>query len=178
MKLNSWLETGLDGDVLLTPYVPKGITGYDDDDDDDDGLCNPVRIYGRKINIWYLHHGSHPCWCSGMLSNYTVFLTLTDLFVNSVTRRSEVLTTALMKIKISWCMTLCWLENSDVSEMVHSPKQSAKIYHSAWCTIPENLNFPSIPTVQILLKFDTLHYTLLKYEYCAFYSTNFVFCWN
>jgi hypothetical protein len=21
-------------DVLLTPYVPKGITGYDDDDDD------------------------------------------------------------------------------------------------------------------------------------------------
>jgi len=51
MKLNSWLETGLDGDVLLTPYVPKGITGYDDDDDDDDGLCNPVRIYGRKINI-------------------------------------------------------------------------------------------------------------------------------
>jgi len=31
MKLNSWLETGLDGDVLLTPYVPKGITGYDDE---------------------------------------------------------------------------------------------------------------------------------------------------
>jgi len=25
---------GSDGDVLLTPYVPKGITGYDDDDDD------------------------------------------------------------------------------------------------------------------------------------------------
>jgi len=33
MKLNGWLETGLDGDVLLTPCVPKGITGYDDDDD-------------------------------------------------------------------------------------------------------------------------------------------------
>ena len=33
MKLNSWLETGLDCDVLLMPYVPKGITGYDDDDD-------------------------------------------------------------------------------------------------------------------------------------------------
>jgi len=33
MKLNSWLETGLDGDVLLTPYAPKGITGYDDDYD-------------------------------------------------------------------------------------------------------------------------------------------------
>jgi hypothetical protein len=28
----SWGE--VDGDVLLTPYVPKGITGYDDDDDD------------------------------------------------------------------------------------------------------------------------------------------------
>ena len=30
MKLNSWLETGLDGDVLFTTYVPKGIKGYDD----------------------------------------------------------------------------------------------------------------------------------------------------
>jgi hypothetical protein len=29
VKLNS----SLDGDVLLTPYVHKGITGYDDDDD-------------------------------------------------------------------------------------------------------------------------------------------------
>ena len=27
VKLNSWPETGSDGDV----YVPKGITGYDDD---------------------------------------------------------------------------------------------------------------------------------------------------
>jgi hypothetical protein len=35
MKLSSWPEIGSDGDVLLTPYVPKGITGYDDDDDDD-----------------------------------------------------------------------------------------------------------------------------------------------
>jgi hypothetical protein len=33
MKLNSWPEIGSDGDVLLTPCVPKGITGYDDDDD-------------------------------------------------------------------------------------------------------------------------------------------------
>jgi hypothetical protein len=33
VKLSSWPETGLDGDVLLTLYVPKGITGYDDDDD-------------------------------------------------------------------------------------------------------------------------------------------------
>jgi hypothetical protein len=35
VKLNSWPEIGSDGDVLLMPYVPKGITGYDDDDDDD-----------------------------------------------------------------------------------------------------------------------------------------------
>ena len=35
VKLSSWLEIGSDGDVLLTPYVPKGITGYYDDDDDD-----------------------------------------------------------------------------------------------------------------------------------------------
>ena len=38
VKLSSWPEIGSDGDVLLTPYVPKGITGYaaaDDDDDDD-----------------------------------------------------------------------------------------------------------------------------------------------
>jgi hypothetical protein len=34
VKLNSWQEIGSDGDVWLTPYVPKGITGYDDDDDD------------------------------------------------------------------------------------------------------------------------------------------------
>jgi hypothetical protein len=35
VKLSSWPETGSDGDVLLTPYVPKGITGYDDDDDNE-----------------------------------------------------------------------------------------------------------------------------------------------
>ena len=34
MKLSSWPEIGSDSDVLLTPYVRKGITGYDDDDDD------------------------------------------------------------------------------------------------------------------------------------------------
>jgi hypothetical protein len=32
VKLSSWPEIGLDGDVLLTPYVSKGIAGYDDDD--------------------------------------------------------------------------------------------------------------------------------------------------
>jgi len=36
MKLNSWRGIGSDGDVLLTPCVPEGITGYEDDDDDDD----------------------------------------------------------------------------------------------------------------------------------------------
>ena len=43
MKLSSWPEIGSDGDVLLTPYVPKGITGYDDDDDDE---CFPE---GRAV---------------------------------------------------------------------------------------------------------------------------------
>ena len=38
MKLSSWPEIESDGDVLLMPYVPKGITGYDDDDDDDDDM--------------------------------------------------------------------------------------------------------------------------------------------
>ena len=38
MKLSSWPDIGSDGDVFLTPYVPKGITGHDDDDDDDDDV--------------------------------------------------------------------------------------------------------------------------------------------
>ena len=33
MKLNSWRGIGSDGDVLLTPYVPEGITGHDNDDE-------------------------------------------------------------------------------------------------------------------------------------------------
>jgi hypothetical protein len=32
VKLSSWSEIGSDGNVLLTPCGPKGITGYDDDD--------------------------------------------------------------------------------------------------------------------------------------------------
>ena len=32
MNLSSWPEIGSDGDVLLMPYVPKEITGYDDDE--------------------------------------------------------------------------------------------------------------------------------------------------
>ena len=31
MKLSSWQEIGSDGDILLMPYIPKGITGYDDE---------------------------------------------------------------------------------------------------------------------------------------------------
>jgi hypothetical protein len=52
VKLNSWPEIGSDGDVLLTPYVPKGITVYDDDDDDPDKfnfimtILILARIYG------------------------------------------------------------------------------------------------------------------------------------
>jgi hypothetical protein len=46
VKLSSWPEIGLDGDVLLTPYVPEGITGYDDDDDDDDDLT------WRAVPFW------------------------------------------------------------------------------------------------------------------------------
>jgi hypothetical protein len=33
VKFSRWPEIGLDADVLLTPYVPNRITGYDDDDD-------------------------------------------------------------------------------------------------------------------------------------------------
>ena len=46
MKLNSWPETGSDSDVLLTPYVPKGITGYDDD---------VYKMHGTYIKILKKH---------------------------------------------------------------------------------------------------------------------------
>jgi hypothetical protein len=36
VKLRGWPEIGPDDGVLLTAYVPYGITGIDDDDDDDD----------------------------------------------------------------------------------------------------------------------------------------------
>ena len=49
MKLSSWPEIGSDGDVLLTPYVPKGITGYDDDDDDDDDVKMALRKLATKV---------------------------------------------------------------------------------------------------------------------------------
>ena len=48
MKLNSWRGTGSDGDVLLTPYVPEGITGYDDE----------IQYCGNKkvIRIFFKSH--------------------------------------------------------------------------------------------------------------------------
>ena len=45
MKLSSWPEIGSDGDVLLTPYVPKGITGHHDDDDDSQIVCEVGKCY-------------------------------------------------------------------------------------------------------------------------------------
>jgi len=45
MKLNSWRGIGSDGDGLLTPYVPEGITGCDDDDDDDTGHNTVYRLH-------------------------------------------------------------------------------------------------------------------------------------
>ena len=53
--LSSWPEIGSDGNVLLTPYIPKGITGYDDDDDDDDD--NTLW----KIDLKYLE--GFEMWC-------------------------------------------------------------------------------------------------------------------
>jgi hypothetical protein len=50
VKLSSWPEIGSDGDVLLTPYVPKGITGYDDDDDDDEDSNVCFKNYGLNDN--------------------------------------------------------------------------------------------------------------------------------
>jgi hypothetical protein len=34
----------------LTPYVPKGITGYDDDDDDDDDEYGTKMSSYRTVN--------------------------------------------------------------------------------------------------------------------------------
>ena len=50
MKLSSWPEIGSDGEVLLTPYVPKGITGYDDDDDDDETIKLTVPSSFQILN--------------------------------------------------------------------------------------------------------------------------------
>jgi hypothetical protein len=51
VKLSSWPEIGSDGDDLLTPYVPKGITGYDDDDD-----CSFIRQLQIVLKKHYSKH--------------------------------------------------------------------------------------------------------------------------
>ena len=58
MKLSSWPEIGSDGDVLLTPYVPKGITGYGDNDDDrgaDKSLARPGRKQATSTEDFDVH---------------------------------------------------------------------------------------------------------------------------
>jgi hypothetical protein len=52
VKLRSWPEIGSDGDVLLTPRVPKGITGDDDDDDDDDDVTATALFLLRGVLQW------------------------------------------------------------------------------------------------------------------------------
>jgi len=52
VKLSSLPEIGSDGDVLLTPYVPKGIRGYDDDDDEMTPFCLLINI---AVLISYRH---------------------------------------------------------------------------------------------------------------------------
>jgi hypothetical protein len=54
VKLSSSPEIGLDGDVLLTPYVPKGITGYDDDDDNDDDDDDDDERSSSNIYTFYI----------------------------------------------------------------------------------------------------------------------------
>jgi hypothetical protein len=51
VKLNSWPEIGSDGDVLLTPCVPKGITGYDDECENY-GKLYATRRRGRPKMRW------------------------------------------------------------------------------------------------------------------------------
>jgi hypothetical protein len=69
VKLSSWPEIGLDGDALLTPYVPKGITGYDDDDDDDSSypfllrkvFCyNHFSFFGLSVLLIFLDEVINP----------------------------------------------------------------------------------------------------------------------
>ena len=57
MKLSSWPEIGSDGDVLWTPYVSKGITGYDDDDDMLSGVC------GNAIGLGTVLQAVRSQWC-------------------------------------------------------------------------------------------------------------------
>jgi hypothetical protein len=53
IKLRSWPEIGPDGDVLLAPYVPKGITGEDDDDGMFRALLTHIQEALQKRNSVY-----------------------------------------------------------------------------------------------------------------------------
>ena len=56
MKLSSWPEIGSDGDVLLMPYVPKGITVYDDDVTYPEPLGPPRPVAEDLYLSLYLKH--------------------------------------------------------------------------------------------------------------------------
>jgi len=57
VKLSSWPEIGSDGDVLLTPYVPKGITGYDDDDNEQHHCYSPYVSCTSNVMLTHQNEG-------------------------------------------------------------------------------------------------------------------------
>jgi hypothetical protein len=77
VKLNSWPEIGSDGDVLLMPYVPKGITGYDDEDESTSKKCviehNSNYLFSSKIAWYYWRVYAYCC---------TVFYLLTCMNIS------------------------------------------------------------------------------------------------
>ena len=62
MKLKGLPEMGLDGSVLLTPYVPSGLTGIDDDDDDDDD--NSHVVTDSLLDLMFHCLSCHANWSS------------------------------------------------------------------------------------------------------------------
>jgi len=59
MKLNGWRGIWSDGDVLLTPHVSEGITGYDDNDDDDDAILpSNLRSWNWSPSLRFPHQTS------------------------------------------------------------------------------------------------------------------------
>jgi hypothetical protein len=56
VKSRGWPEIGSDGDILLTPYVPQGITGIAaaaaDDDDDDDCCENLISWKVELVSVY------------------------------------------------------------------------------------------------------------------------------
>jgi hypothetical protein len=81
MKISSWPEIGSDGDVLLTLYFPKGITGYDDDDDDDNdpAYSNINTAPARSVETHHITASSitphRPINCNSQGFNSYLFLT-------------------------------------------------------------------------------------------------------